>query len=61
MNEESPLFNIKKSTVEDRERDYIQESVIRIRKTEVTIDGEKRIIVMIRNITDSVNVEKLNI
>jgi len=38
----------------DRDRDY----VVRLRKTEVVIEGEKRIIVMIRDFTDSINFEK---
>jgi len=33
--------------------------VIKIRKTEVVIDGEKRIIVMVRDLSDSINFEKI--
>lgn len=33
--------------------------VIRIRKTEVIIDGQTRVIVMIRDHSDSINMEKI--
>jgi len=33
--------------------------VIKIRKTELVIDGEKRIIVMVRDLSDSINFEKI--
>ena len=33
--------------------------LIRIRKTEVEIDGEKRIIVMIQDFSDSIKVDKI--
>jgi hypothetical protein len=35
--------------------------VIRLKKAEVFIDGEKRLIVMIRDMTDSIEVERIQI
>lgn len=37
----------------------LQERIIRIRKHEVEIDGSKKVIVMIRDLSDSINFEKI--
>lgn len=52
INTESQPFNIKLSAIEESR-------VIRIRKTEILIDGEKRLLVTIRDFNDLINYEKL--
>ena len=37
------------------------DKIVKLRKTEVTIDGEPRIIVQIRDFSDSINLEKIQL
>jgi MoaA/NifB/PqqE/SkfB family radical SAM enzyme len=59
---ESKPFMIKSVTqqVENNSEDK-KSTVIKFRKTAVNIDGEDRIIIMIRDLSDSVNVENLKL
>lgn len=48
-------------TTKKLEKEQYKGHIIRIRKTEVTLEGKKRIIVMIRDLTDTIEVDKIQI
>jgi hypothetical protein len=52
MNKESQPFNLKLNAIDESR-------VIRIRKTEILIDGETRLLVTISDFNDLINYEKL--
>jgi hypothetical protein len=58
INQESQPFLLKLSF---KSSDESTGCVIKFKKTNVTIDGEERIIVMIRDLSDSVNAEKMKL
>ena len=58
VNQESQPFLLKLSF---KSSDESTGRVIKFKKTNVTIDGEERIIVIIRDLSDSVNAEKMKL
>ena len=58
VNHESQPFLLKLSF---KASDESTGRVIKFKKTNVMIDGEERIIVMIRDLSDSVNAEKMKL
>ena len=59
LNDSSNNETIQHSALKPLDSSDAKDYVVRLRKTEVVIEGEKRIIVMIRDFTDSINVEKI--
>jgi hypothetical protein len=58
-NEDSDLFQMKARKQNFPDQNHEFNKLIRFRKTNFMIDGEERVIVIIRDLTDSIKVDKM--